>query len=204
MYDRRIDGEGFVFGNQGALYMNAMTWWDHETDSVWSQVTGDVLFGPLEGTRLEQIPAAVETWGAWRQAHPETLVLETPGGFEAQPIDPDFVVGVRIGDDAAGYRFEHVVERTVLNDAVGEVPIAVYAQADHLIRVWSRTVDDAVVKLEADGNRLVDPATGTVWNAVTGQGVSGPLAGRPLPPVAWASSFDWAWEDFHSGARIVG
>jgi hypothetical protein len=33
VHRRIVDGEEVVFGNQGALYMNAMTWWDHTTGS---------------------------------------------------------------------------------------------------------------------------------------------------------------------------
>lgn len=203
MYDRRIDEEEHVFGNQGALYKNAMTLYDHRTESVWSQVTGSALSGPMRGTRLRQIPAAVETWSAWRKAHPDTIVLETPGGFGAEPIDPDFVIGIRIGGDSAGFGFEHVLRQAVINERVGGIPVAVFARPDHLIRVYSRNLGGTEVELVAQEGRLVDRRTGTAWDPVSGQGLSGPLSDRPLPSVAWASSFDWAWKDFHPDARIV-
>ena len=34
------------------------------------------LGGPLEGTRLRLIPAAIIPWEAWLEGHPNTLVLE--------------------------------------------------------------------------------------------------------------------------------
>lgn len=192
-----------VFGNQGGLYMNAMTWFDHDTDSVWTQVTGEALYGPMEGTRLKQIPAAIEAWSAWRRSHPDTRVLRTPEGYVGEPIDRDFVIGVRIGDDAAAFAFPTVVERRVLNDEVGEVPIAVHARPDRQVRVYAREVQGRVVTLRLEDGFLVDGATGSRWHPVTGQGVDGPLAGQPLASVAWMSSFDWAWEDFHPHSRIV-
>ena len=57
MHDRRVDGETLVFGNQGGLFMNAMTWWDHKMESVWSQPWGRAIAGPLKGTELELIPS---------------------------------------------------------------------------------------------------------------------------------------------------
>ena len=39
-----------MFGNEGGLFMNAMTWWDWESQSVWSQ--GAAIDGELTGTRL--------------------------------------------------------------------------------------------------------------------------------------------------------
>jgi hypothetical protein len=62
VHDRRVNGETFVFGNQGALFQNAMTWWDHQTQSVWSQVWGQAIAGPLKGTTLELIPASIVPW----------------------------------------------------------------------------------------------------------------------------------------------
>ena len=203
MYDRRIEGDEHVFGNQGALYKNAMTWWDHETESVWSQVTGEALYGPLRGARLRPIPAAIETWEAWRAAHPHTLVLET-GGVGGEPVTRDFVIGIRIRTDSAAFRFPHVVQRGVVNDSVGGVPVAVFARHDRVIRVYARRVGDRIVDLQASAGRLVDLSSGTAWNAVTGQGMYGPLADEPLATVAWVSSYDWAWVDFYPNSRIVG
>ena len=45
---RTVNGTAEIFGNQGALFMNAMTWWDHTTGSVWSQVWGRAIEGPLD------------------------------------------------------------------------------------------------------------------------------------------------------------
>jgi hypothetical protein len=204
VYDRRVDGRETVFGNQGALYKNAMTFWDHETESVWSQVTGEVLFGPLEGAQLQAIPAAVESWSAWRETHPDTLVLLTPGGFDPEPTNPDFVIGVAIGGDAAGFRFPEAAERGVTNDEVGGTPLTVFARPDHLIRVWSREVAGRVLEPVLRDGMLEDPASGTAWDPATGRGFRGPLRDHALAPIPWASSFDWAWLDFHPDARIVG
>ena len=41
VHRRDLNGEVLVFGNQGALWGNAMTWWDHETGTVWSQPLGE-------------------------------------------------------------------------------------------------------------------------------------------------------------------
>jgi hypothetical protein len=62
VHRRDIDGRGVVFGNQGDLYMNAMTWWDHDTSSVWSQPTGEAILGPLKGERLELVPSTLTEW----------------------------------------------------------------------------------------------------------------------------------------------
>ena len=40
VHRREVNGETLTFGVQGALFMNAMTWWDHTTGSIWSQPLG--------------------------------------------------------------------------------------------------------------------------------------------------------------------
>ncbi len=91
MHDRRIEGKAHVFGNFGKLYLKAMTWWDHETGSVWSQPLGQALKGPYKGTRLEMIPVAVLPWKSWRNEHPDTLVLKVDNPFE--PVSQRVVGG---------------------------------------------------------------------------------------------------------------
>ncbi len=67
--------------------MNALVMFDHQTDSLWSQFTGEAVEGPLKGTSLEYVPSQLVTWGAWRDLHPDTLALEkTPyGDFGYEP-----------------------------------------------------------------------------------------------------------------------
>ena len=76
VHRRSIDGEEVVFGVQGALLGNAMTFWDHDTGSVWSQPSGEAVAGPRLGQRLETLPISYTTWDAWRDLHPGTLALD--------------------------------------------------------------------------------------------------------------------------------
>ena len=57
VHDRRVDGATAVFGNQGALYKGAMTWFDHETGSIWSQPLGKAVVGPRSGVSLNLMPS---------------------------------------------------------------------------------------------------------------------------------------------------
>jgi len=53
---------------------------DRETDSWWSIMTSDAIGGDLQGADLEELPVGEKaTWKAWRQRHPETLVLSVEG-----------------------------------------------------------------------------------------------------------------------------
>ena len=52
--------------------------YDRETGSLWSQLAGEAVHGPMKGTPLEVVPAIQTTWKHWREMHPETRVVVFP------------------------------------------------------------------------------------------------------------------------------
>ncbi len=108
--------------------MRAMTWWDHETSSIWAQPWGMAIAGPLEGARLELLPASIVPWDVWMGEHPDTLVLDTDQGrytAARKPFHPDFVIGIALGEHAKAYPIGPLARREMVNDEVGGVPILV-------------------------------------------------------------------------------
>ena len=80
MYVRpEIKGEVTSFGVSGKLWRDSLVMYDRGTNSLWSQLLGEAVAGPMKGRKLEQLPAEVTTWSAWRERHPDTLVLRKPG-----------------------------------------------------------------------------------------------------------------------------
>jgi hypothetical protein len=206
--DRRVNGETFIFGNQGGLFMNAMTWWDHQTGSVWSQVWGQAIAGPLKGTTLELIPAAIVPWSAWKADHPDTLAMLTgKDGFfnpKEQPYDT-WVTGITLGESSKAYYYTALTREGVVNDFIGPYPVALYADAQtRRVQAYLRQVGDRVVTLTLDdsGEYLVDTKTGAAWDVVRGLARGDPTQGEPLLLVPYISSFDWAWLDFHPNSEF--
>ena len=70
-----------VFGVSGLLYNSDMLHYDRNTLSLWSQILGKAISGPLVGTNLPQLPARHTNWQQWRSEHPETEVLSRDTGF---------------------------------------------------------------------------------------------------------------------------
>ena len=202
MHDRRIDAETQVFGNQGALFKNAMTWWGHKTQSVWSQPWGLAIKGELFGTRLKPFPATLATWGGWKAEHPNTLALEKEGPSFATGgyrFSDDFVVGVVLGDQAKAYDFTLLRDLGVVNDTIGSFPIVLHANPEtKTTHVYLRKAGGQTLTFEkAEGDRMGDKETGSLWDPVRGLAISGPLKGEGLQQVPSNSSFDWAWFDFY-------
>ncbi|NNL47928.1 MAG: DUF3179 domain-containing protein [Acidimicrobiia bacterium] len=181
VHRRELKGTELVFGNQGDLYGNAMTWFDHGTGSIWSQPRGEAILGPLTGERLELLPSTLTTWQAWTTANPQTLALDVEGwptGFHLE----DMAVVVDMGGAATAYSFEELQRSGVVNDDVAGVPVAIVIDPQDTNRwaVFSRQLDDVVVELSFVQAGLIDTATGTSFDPFSGVGVAGPLRDQSL------------------------
>ncbi len=198
VHDRRIDGKTHIFGNAGGLFMNAMTWWDHETKSVWSQPWGRAIQGELKGVELFLLPSQLTTWASWRAEHPDTLALMNDVnrlGFR-QRFDPNFVIGLILAEKSKAYYYEDVAATVVLNDTLDQFPVVIWA-ANNNFHAYVRQAGGQVLTFRAEGDKLVDAETGSTWDVVNGLATDGPLKGESLQPVPSSSAYDWAWLDFY-------
>jgi hypothetical protein len=201
-----VDGEAITFGNQGALFMNAMTWYDHKTESLWSQPWGSAIHGNLEGTALTLISASIVPWSTWTQEHPDTTVVIDGLDVDYFAVErgyDKFVIGVALEDSATAFPYVIASEQGVINDAVGEHPVAVFVTLEprdikvYLRRVANGDGDVHELSFELDGEeRVLDTETGSVWDTARGVAVEGPLKGAVLQQIPYVSSYDWAWSDF--------
>lgn len=188
--------------------MNAMTWWDHNTGSVWSQVWGQAIAGPLKGTALDLIPAAIVPWGAWKQDHPTTLAMTTgkDGAFSRQEAPRDgWVVGLALDRYSKAYYYSALAEERVVNDHIGPYPVLLYADpVTRNVRAYLRQVNERVLtfSLAESGDQLVDAETGSTWDAGRGLARQGEYQGQALLQLPYLSAFDWAWLDFHPDSEF--
>jgi hypothetical protein len=203
MVHRRSTEAGIlVFGNQGALFGNAMTWWDHDTGSIWSQPRGEAILGPRKGDRIELLPSTLTTWAAWKSAHPATFALDVIGwrtGFHLE----DMAVVVDLGTEAVAYSIPALREVGVVNDVIAghEVAVVIDPQDPSRWAAFSRRLDDVVVVLEIGPNGLVDVASGSTFDAFLGLGRSGPLSDMDLSRLGSFTSFPEDYETFFPDQR---
>lgn len=202
---------------------------DEETGTWWQQVTGQAMFGPLAGKRLELVFHDELTFRTLRQEHREARVLR-PEPHIAQagkyakadwedrmalrpvphaPADIDgmpprtLVVGVEVGGRSRAYRIDRLGQSRVVIDQLGDTPIAVWlGPDDRSVRVFDRTVDGHVLELVADqGGRLRDLATGSVWS-FAGEAVEGPLAGKRLQKIYSQVEYWFDWKTYHPDTTV--
>ena len=81
VYDPYVDGKRLTFGVSGRLYKHNLLLFDRETESLWSQLAGQAVSGPLAGTSLRLLPAHLTTWADWKAEYRTTLVLSFQTGF---------------------------------------------------------------------------------------------------------------------------
>lgn len=80
LYRGRLpNGEETTFGTSGLLYRSNKLMFDRRTQTLWSNLTGEPLLGPLAAGKqpraLEMVPLVSTTWGVWRALHPRSTVM---------------------------------------------------------------------------------------------------------------------------------
>ena len=153
-YDRNAAGRILDFGTSGMLYQSSMVMYDRQTQSLWTHFDGLAVIGELIGTQLDFWPMAIVSWAAWRDAHPDGLVLtqetghhrsygrnpyvgyETSSGllspsFQSTDIDErlpakERVVGIRSAGEAVAVRHAHLEDSGVVDVDLAGVPLVVW------------------------------------------------------------------------------
>ena len=228
MYSRIIDGDEYTFGVSGKLIMNVLVMYDRQTGSLWSQLLGEAVEGPLLGTKLDFVPSWQTTWSDWKEQHPDTIALDkgyagsrdpytgyynssSSGVIGQSTVDDrlyvkEFVIGVEQDGQAVAYPFSFLNDTPVLNDTVGSQSLLVVFDAETGNGVvFDRQVADHILTFSiTDGLRITDAETGTIWNGLTGQAIEGPLAGESLNRIKSTASFWFGWKDWYPDTRIYG
>ncbi|MCF8200286.1 MAG: DUF3179 domain-containing protein [Sulfuritalea sp.] len=150
-FDARVDGRTLSFGVSGLLYNSDVLLYDRQTSSLWSQLLGKAISGPLKGRQLTMLPVTHTTWADWRKTHPATQVMSISTGhirpyarnpyfgyekteelmfpveFRSAGFHPkERVLGVRIGDQAKAYPFVELGKTSgSFSDRVGDTLLTI-------------------------------------------------------------------------------
>jgi hypothetical protein len=77
VYSRWVQGEdeALSFGVSGSLLYETLVMVDRGSGSLWSQLYGAAVDGPLKGKRLSFFASVLTEWSAWLAENPDSLVL---------------------------------------------------------------------------------------------------------------------------------
>lgn len=230
VFSRMADRE-LTFGVSGYLYYNNLVMYDHQSNTLWSQVLAQGIKGAYRGRRLDVLPSLLTTLGAWRELQPATRVLSAERlGTRAEDVrDPyvgyytsgaagvagrtqednrlpvkSLVVGINLGDTARAYPLDLLQERGLVLDSLSATPLLlVYDEGLQSVLVYLREIEGRARSMElGSGGVLREIETGTLWDRRSGRGLGGPLAGASLTRIAAPLVFWFAWADIHPGTEI--
>ena len=80
-FEREFGKRTLTFGTSGSLYQSALVMYDRQTESLWAHFTGEGIVGHFAGAQLTNVPVQTVSFGAWREANPDGMVLSTDTGF---------------------------------------------------------------------------------------------------------------------------
>jgi len=209
------DAETYTFGSSGFLYRSNKLMYDRQTQTLWSQLTGQPVFGPLVAKNLAPLrvlPLTVTTWREWKALHPRTRVLSLETGYERdyRPgaaygkyfASPDlmFPVWKKAPSDLA-------VKDWVLVVLVGETrriyPIQTLPDLLHdreVVIVNERAYAGAGRRFRREGDALVDIANGETFAIDEAALVS--QSGERLQRLPSHRAFWFGASAFYPGAEI--
>jgi len=81
-WNRELDGQVTTFGVSGLLYNSNLIPYDRGSNSNWSQMRLDCVFGKKIGTEIETFTLVETTWKTWKEMYPATTVVSTNTGYD--------------------------------------------------------------------------------------------------------------------------
>ena len=152
VFDAHVKNRNLKFGVSGLLYQSDMLLYDHQTESLWSQIKSEAVTGPMLGTRLKLLPSTHTNWGSWKKKYPHTKVLSDQTGFQRSynrdpyqgyesssrlMFDVDLrdskyhpkekVIGIELDGKYKAYAFSELSRsRSPVKDIFNKIPIQIY------------------------------------------------------------------------------
>ena len=233
VFARNVESRTLTFGVSGKLIMNALVMYDHQTETLWSQFLSEAVEGDLQGTKLKLLPALQTDWATWVELHPDTLALDKGGRFTRDPYQgyyavedagvlgetrqddrlyvKEFIIGLERDGMARAYPFSVLNDVPIVNDTFGDDPILIVFDAESGGgAIFDRNLEQGTLTFDLkegsseDSLLMVDRETETVWEALTGEAIEGPLLGSTLEQVPTTLSFWFGWKDFYPDTEVYG
>ncbi len=212
MYDRDVKNKTLTFQVSGMLWQRSLVMRDLETKSLWSHLMGKAMDGQLKGTSLDLFPAAMTTWGEWKQRHPNTTLLAMSRSamrFDKRVWEnaSRFVYGTtpHVTGKSISVALQHLQKKKIVQTPDGKQHL-LFTYSDHGKRVqsFSRMINGKALNfLATENDTMTDQETGSTWNAVTGRCLTGKLKGTHLKRIPGTISYLRAWQIFFPNAKVI-
>jgi Protein of unknown function (DUF3179) len=229
VWETTVDGRVLHFHLAGINNQNFIMR-DEETGSWWQQVTGEAMFGPLQGKHLKPVFLDELTFATWKREEPQGRVLRpdeqvaasgkyAPPDWEdrmlrvpvatqvnAPALDKrELVVGITIDDVSSAYPMAALQKQNPIIDKLGGTPLMIIMSEDSKsVRAFKRIVDgqerEFFLKPNTSPLRLIDDK-GTEWD-FTGTALNGTLTGTQLTKIAALKDYWFDWKTYNPKSSV--
>lgn len=202
--------------------------YDHQTDSLWHNLTGEPVVGSLahSGIRLKTLPVVITSWKEWSRKHPDTLVLDINTGFErdytpGKPYgdyfaSPDTMFPVAHRDDRLAaksyvfslqlmgrpkaYPLSLLAEKPVVNDTLAGINVVIVANAKtRTVRAYER--GDHFFLPGATIDSVDERDSDMTWR-VEEEYIINPKSNERLPRLGGHVSYWFGWYAFYPYGEV--
>jgi hypothetical protein len=221
VWNRVLNGRTLTFRLAGIHDGNALLR-DEQTESVWQQSTGEAIFGPLKGRRLELMRSDELSFGLWR--------AENPAGSVLRPVDRltwlyrnqgwekfvewfpavmdtsktglnarELVFGVATASGSKAFPARAVLPAGLIQDRVGGEPVLLVVGPDQLsVRAFRVPANTMFLR---KGDSVIDAESSSVWD-FSGCAAQGARRGERLEPLNVVRQYWFDWRLYHPATEI--
>jgi len=221
-----IDGQLETFSLVGMKEFNAIIE-DESSSSWWQQSTGDAIAGEKKGYKMKEYFSEQMSLESWIKKYPMTYVLQPDSTFADTYLDYEgfgtgygkvngradeswqptsWIVGVVHEDEALAFDYRELVEKHLMQDVIGDIPVVITLEQDtvsfHALNTRMYTMDLSFEYLSDSGN-MMDVQTESIWD-LRGLCISGLYEGKQLQALQSYVEYWHSWERFHPHSKKVG
>lgn len=167
---RQVDDIEVSFGTSGKLYNSNLLMYDRKTKSLWTQMEGEAVYGPLTGQILTRLSLDTLSWKEWKQKKINALVLNRNTGkqrdYGKDPYDgyysskniyfplehydqrlhpKEIVYGLNVNGTYKAYPYSKILKQQVINDKIGERNINIKILNDGRIKAFYRDTGQEIL-----------------------------------------------------------
>jgi hypothetical protein len=236
LYDSRpagdTGGRTFTFGSSGFLFESNKLMFDRQTDTLWNQLTGEPVNGPLaeSAIALKRLPLVVTSWARWRETHPETRVLDIHTGYDRDytpgkaygkyfaspdlmfPVwkrsrvlpDKSWIFALLVGSSPKAYPLDTLGRERVVDDTLGGTPVVLLAGGAPVGEAREvRAYERGAFRFKPGKDPFAPlDQDGRPWRA-TEEALLGP-GGEKLPRLPGHLAYWFGWFSFYPRTAVYG